>query len=73
MMSAAAILTFAAFVLYTVGVVRTINRRLDHDLPLLTDEGQKCIRRGFHEWTSEPGSAMDKCECGSYQLRRWTS
>jgi len=72
-MSAGAIFTFAAFVLYTTVVVRTINHRLNHDLPLLTAEGQECIRRGFHRWTSEPGSARDVCACGTYQLRRWTS
>jgi len=72
-MTVGAIFTFAAFVLYTIIAVGSINRRLNHDMPLLTDEGQVCIRRGFHEWTSEPGSAMDKCTCGTYQLRRWTS
>ena len=71
MTALATIFTLAEFVLYTVISVGSINRRLNHDVPLLTAAGRECIRRGFHEWTSEPGSAMDQCECGTYQVRRW--
>lgn len=67
------IVSLAAFIVYVVVVIRTTSRRLDHDLPLLTAEGRECVRRGFHQWLSEPGSARDHCACGAAQVRRWTT
>lgn len=65
-MTALAIFAAIAFAVWATVVIRTTNRRWERDLPLLRDGHE-------HQWTSEPGSAMDQCACGTYQLRRWTS
>jgi hypothetical protein len=64
-MTALAILGAIAFVWWFRSQWVRTERRFDRDLPLLMDHA--------HQWTSEPGSALDRCECGDSQLRRWTT
>jgi hypothetical protein len=64
-MTAVALVAFAAFAIWATVVVQTTNRRWEHDLPLLTDDGRWCLNFG-HNYRRECGSDCVICEqCGS--------
>ena len=65
-MTVFAIVVFVAFVWWFIVNWRRTERRFDRDLPRLRDDHE-------HQWRTVPGSAVDVCECGDTQLRRWTT
>ena len=59
-----------AFAVWAVVVVKTTNRRWEHDLPLLTDHAQWCESR---DWRAQPGTDTERCAgCGTCRSRTRT-